>query len=700
VKTNLLFVVVSLGLGLAACSSTPPADPEATIESVELKLATKNYVYTPGNRVLLVAVVKDSNDEIAPDEFVIITPDTAGRATLVFDDGQQATFTLVGSGPLGFTACLADYPDICDSITLGVDDGRPVLAIESPAPGAEIDNPDGIVVSGSAVDTSGTLEVFVNGTLLELDEQGHFTTTLPPGFGVRHLDITATDALTEATHVEMDVLYAARFTPAKDDAGKPKLSMNDAVGIWLGQDFFDNGQPFDATPPLVTRDIADMLELVVTNADLTGLLPNITLPGGSLNISSVTLGSPQAVVSVRDDGVDLYVRVGSLNMTTGGQIDLDGAGGEPPFNLTGTLNGSAIAYVRLGVSKASPTAEAVVTLTSFEVGIESLQGTFNNPEVNAIFALASGPLRVAVEQQVANALDGVLDPTVPDLLETVLSSLDHALAGLTLPLDQPPLPPLTLTLDGRMARIDATYRSNLLAPLNLAISTGVDNAHPDSRGVARLDDGTVEPNFFAEGSVQVGVRFGFLNGALHVLWASGLLDLDVSAFLPPFAQAIVSDAKLNPRLPPVLRPPREGEPYDLVLSIGQLELELTSEGKPIRFGAIVEVGVDLTVNANKVTMSVAETPNLHVWQLTSSDSAGLLTPELISELVSFLWPDLREAVGSLISLELPIPSIDALGEIAPELAGFTLTLNQTGPRLYPRGELLLLDATFTGSIPE
>ena len=190
-----------------------------------------------------------------------------------------------------------------------------------------------------------------------------------------------------------------------------------------------------------------------------------------------------------------------------------------------------------------------------------------------------------------------------------------------------------------------------------------------------------------------------LNGALQVLWASGLLDLDVGTFLPPFAQAIVSDAKLVPRLPPVIRPAREGETSDLVLSLGQLELEMTSEDKLIKFGVLAEVGVDLTVVNNKVVITVAETPSLRVWQMTSADAGGLLTPELISSLVLFLWPDLRGSISSLLAIDLPIPPIDALGEIAPALEGFTLSLNETTPRLFQRGELLILDATFTGGVP-
>ena len=396
-----------------------------------------------------------------------------------------------------------------------------------------------------------------------------------------------------------------------------------------------------------------------------------------------------------DDGVDLYVRVNALALETSGSLTIDGE----TFSLDGTITGSAVAYVRLGITKASEDAEVEVTLGGLGLAIDSVQGDFEDPEVDAIFSLAQALLRTTIETQIKNALSGLLTNSVPAVLESVLRSIDHALEDTTLELGAAPLPPVTLELDGRMSRIDTVYRQALLAPLSIAIASQSDNVHGTSRGVARLEETPMSGDFFDAGSVQVGVELGFLNGVLHVLWSSGLLDLDVGPLIPPFAAALVSEGRLVPKLAPILRPPREGEAGDLVLSIGQLELELVAEGRMRRFGIVLEAGVDITVADNVITLGVSETPTIYVYENAVPTEFTIIDTGLVETLLAGLWPDLRDALVSGLAITLPIPPIDGLATIAPALAGFTLTLDETSARLYPRGELLLLDARFEGRLP-
>lgn len=683
---------------LCACETDPriAGGGGADALAIELALASPSHVYGEGYSVTFHATVTDRRGQARPDVAVTIGPDPAARATKIDEAPQNASFTLSGSGPITFVGCIADDPEVCDTIALVVDDGRPVLAVDAPTPGQEIDDPAGVYVHGTAFDQSPTLEVFVDGARVTLGEGGVFETTLPPRFGVRHVDVLATDALTETARVEMDVLYAAAFTPATDEDGAPAIALDDAVGLWLGQDFFDDGAPLEPADPVVTRDVADVVELVVGHADLGALIPNpvVSTPAFALNVTNATLGEPEVELQIESGAIDLFVRANALSLTTSGALVLDG----DTFPLTGTVTGSVVAYARMGIAKPGPMADPEITLSGLVIAIEDMNGDFVNAEVDAVFTLASALLRTTIEGFVRDALEGVLATSVPALLETVLSGIDTALAGLTIDLGADPLPPVSLSFDGRMSRIETAYRQHLLAPLSIAAGSGAPNLHPGSRGVARLTTSPAQTNFFDAGAAQIGVQLGFLNGVLHVLWSSGLLDVDATPLIPDFAQSLVSDARLEPGLPPVLRPPRADEPFDLVLSIGQLELAMMAQGEPRRFGVTIEAGVDITVTDNVVALVVADTPSIYVWENAVLDGTELVTAELVETLLGMVWPDLRDAIVSGLAFELPIPPLP-LGGIAPDLTGFTLSIGETSARLYPRGELLLLDVAFTGTVP-
>lgn len=692
-RTSFLALACATLLGC----DTDPAMP-VVFRTLDLTLGTPSYVFGDGSGVTLVAHVMDSRGMMRPEVPVTITPSPEERAVNVGSSTpQDASFTLEGTGAITFTACITEQPEICDELSLLVDDGRPVLTVDSPTPGEEIDDPDGVIVHGTAIDTSPNLDVFVNGARATIAANGEFEVTLPPRFGVQHIDVLATDALTETARFQMDVLWAGSFTPATDMSGAPLVALDDSVGIWLGQDFFDDGNPLDdSAMPVVTTDVADVVELVVSKASLASLIPNPIINNAqiSLSIPNATLGGPHVELSVQDDGIDMFVRASELSLTTTGMLDLAGEN----FNLAGTITGSAVAYVRLGISKPDATSEVDVTLEDIQIAIESVQGDFTDPDVDAIFTLASSLLRTTIEGFVRDALTGVLETTVPELLETVLSGIDHAVEDIAIDLNQPPLPAVSLGIDGRMSRIDSKYRSYVLAPLSIAVSSSSPNLHGSSRGVARMMVTPALPDFFEAGAVQVGVQLGFLNGVLHVLWSSGLLDLDATPLIPPAVSSLVSGATLGPRMAPVLRPPRENETNDLVLSIGQLELSLMSQGRMRKFGVTLEAGVDITVVDNVVRLTVADEPVITVWENEVQTGTTIVTPMLVKTLLGSVWPQLRDALVSSLAIQLPIPPLP-LGGIAPELDGFTLTLSETEARLYPRGELLLLDAAFRGSVP-
>jgi hypothetical protein len=137
-----------------------------------------------------------------------------------------------------------------------------------------------------------------------------------------------------------------------------------------------------------------------------------------------------------------------------------------------------------------------------------------------------------VEQILKNALAGTLQGSLPQALESVFQSLDSALANRSITINAPPLPTVGLNLDGHLHDLKIAALDSLRATLSLAVKTDHSTpVHPSSRGVALIDTSTADPLFDSPRS-QLSVRMLVLNGLLHNLWNSGLLEVPVSSSIP------------------------------------------------------------------------------------------------------------------------------------------------------------------------
>jgi len=684
-------------LVLLACDAAPvPA-------AIELRVSPPRTWYHTGQTIQLNGVVTDAAGAEIEGVEVAFEVDPPGMATegAPLPDPRSATFTLGAEGRATFTACVPSAdpevpPTLCDSVTVRIDDGMPALEVETPTPGAQLDAPDGIVVRASVADRS-MVNVYVDGTPATVDAMGRFEGTVEASFGVNHIVVSATDGLTDASEVEMDVLWAPEYTPALGADGEPSVAFDDGLSIWLGQRFFDDEVPIDTTArPVTTRDLADVLELVIGRLDPGSLVPDPVVdspPTFTLRVPDVRVGAPHVEIDLTDDGADLFIRVGRIEADTSGALMVD----TTSLPLTGTISGSAVAFAHLTIRKDGPDAPLDVSVGDLSVGLERLEGDFVSPETTAVFRLAEGLLRTTLETALVDALSGTLESSVPGVLRDALGAIDTALADQSIDLASGPFPPVTLLIDGRIRTLRSTFRRDLTATLSTRVGTTSPATFPETRGVPRLTTLPALP-FVDQGSLQLGVRLALLNGLLHSLWASGLLDIDASSVLPDSISGLVSEARIVGRMQPILRPPRADETDALVLSIGQLELELTFMDEPVRFGMNIEAGVNIDLSDNRIAVQIADEPTLHVWTLQAPSNPRLLTPATIETLLTDLWPDLRDSVAGGLGFDLPLPSLGDLGGLAPELAGLRLSLGGTEPLRLRRG-VLVLGAEMSGTLP-
>ncbi|APR76046.1 Hypothetical protein A7982_01393 [Minicystis rosea] len=697
-KTALFLLLSGLTFAIG-CGSSSPDDssggkpPQETPSSlvVSVDVSPKLPFYPLASDVAVAATVTDSAGKPLPDAKITwkLDPEDAAQAV-----DEASTFTLEKPGPLTFEACAVDKSNgkqVCGQAIIQVAPEPPVLVLTKPAPGAELggDGTSTFTVEGK-VTSSKAAHVFVDGVSVDVGSDGSFTTDVPAAFGVNHLIVSASDGENTEVRRELDVAFGAAYAPAVDATGAPSLSVPDALVLRLGQRFFDDGTPvaLDAPHPVVMRDMADIVTRVVAGMDLLQQIPNPILnsSAATLQATSVELDDVTVEMSLVDDGLDLFVRVGALSLGTAGSLEVL----DTTLSLDGGVDASVSAYAHASITKASPTDPVVVTVSNFDVALETATGAFNDPQANAVFALGSGFLRATVEGLLHDALAGTLESTVPDALESVFQSLDTALANKTVSLDAPPLAKVAITLDGHLTQVDTASLDSMRAGLSLDIKTDhAAPAHPESRGVALIDTSEADPLFDAPRS-QLSIRLLVLNGLLHNLWNSGLLEVPVSSSVP---------LQVSGKLPPIVRLPRKGEGADLVVSLGELEVIPNGDANNGRLGVLVEAGLDIGLANDTLSLKLSPTPSVTVWIIDEPLGTTLYTPDFLRSLfLEVLWPKLQGGIESALAIELPIPPLDAIASVAPSLSGLELTTGMNGKVAYRSG-FLVLDADIAATLP-
>jgi len=662
-------VILAL-LALVGCSRDP--------DVVTLDVEPLRSAYRTDQQVLLTATVE-------PEGRVDFTASPEGAASF----GQNGSARLLAPGEVTLQACSRGRRPGCAAITLTVDDGAPNLEVTTPAPGAQLDGPV-IEVAGSVADRR-DVNVFVNGQATALDELGRFTAAVEPAFGVVPIEVVASDGFAEPREVRFDVLWADGYRPAAV-AGRPGVALDDGIVLALGANLFDDGVPVDPdADPVTTRDLADIVDLLLLETDLSAALPDPVVDQGPafvLRIPDARVGASRTSADVTGDGIALTLHLDEVTVATEGQFDLAGV----PLDLSGGIVASVSAYAHLTVRKpADGPAEASVD--QVDVALNEVRGAFADPGVNAAFAVAASPLRTTLEAQLRTAVAATLEDTLPALLTGALGTLDGSLSDVSVPLEVPGLPPLTLALDGGLGAVTPVPRRAIEAELQTAFGVVTTSRFPDSRGYPH-GAWTGQDSRLRSPPVQLALRLDLLNGALHALWDAGLLELDAGSLIPPEAAGFVQQATLNARIPPVLRPPRGASPWELVLDVGQLELDLTSLGVRSRFGVSLSAGVSLQLADDRLGLTLAEEPTVRTW-LIEQDEADLVlvTETTIEELfTSSLWPSLRDGLAGGLAFDLP--ALDGLlGDLAP---GLRLSYGLAGP-VGIRDGAMVLDVEIVGT---
>ena len=320
------------------------------------------------------------------------------------------------------------------------------------------------------------------------------------------------------------------------------------------------------------------------------------------------------------------------------------------------------------------------------MAIEQASSDFADERAEAVFTLAQSALRTQIETVLVDALRDSFIDTLPALLSDALNSLDEALAGQTFPLDAGlGGGPIDITFNGQITSFTKDPLRSVDASVDTTLAAEVAPSKESLGTALMVPYAEGQAPFLQRSRVQIALRLGLINGLLHGLWDAGLLDLDATALLPDNLSGLISEATLQAQLPPVAYPPRAGEPYDLMIHIGQLELTLTNSltDQRVLYGVNLRAGVNAELAEGELGITISEVPELQIWVievLEGGETARLSAQQLEGLFTSQLWPSLTEALGEGLGLPLPVLEISELGTYAPRPVRLRADLRPGPPR--------------------
>jgi hypothetical protein len=572
------------------------------------------------------------------------------------------------------------------------------VTVTSPAPGAELvaGARPAIVVSGTVATSDpsqGALEAWVNGVRADVKD-GAFTAEVTAEPGINHIKVEGGDGITDLVGRELDVLWVPEYMAPLE--GQTGFDIASALELRLGQRFFDGrllGSALDlSTNPVVARDVAAALELILRHVDLANLLPpgglQIGQSGASLTVEipSVTpanlvvdariVDSPAPALALTIDllGVALGMR-GNFTLNTTTLVVEGGVTADLHATARLTLTTGEDGAIRVGVTDIAATVGQLVP------GFTGRDGA----ELSALLAITSSQFHGLIEGLLRTQLIPTFTEQLPPFLEQLLGATDQLLDNVNFTLDPGLGAPVTLQLDGRMAAlavVPGATSGHVTVREDLMVRTTGAPIHPASRGAPRLDVSSGEPALSGAG-VHLTMRVDFLNALLHALWNAGMLE----GTLMSGGLA----AKVSAKLPPVIRPTPasspckiDGERCDIQLQLGQIEAQLLGQN----FGLNASAGARIEVDGSTVSLKIQMKPDLTVWTI----GPGSLAPDTVSTLIADLvWPMLFGALGENLKIQLPLPDLATLGlaDLAPELADAELLLQMRQRPSFSAGRMVL-----------
>jgi hypothetical protein len=603
-------------------------------------------------------------------EFTITVTDEYGNETDdATDVGVDEAGATVGEGTIQFDAeglfsCWATVTDtdLMDVETVFIDSTGPVLNIVTPERGTWTTDTM-TVVSGTVADAGSDLEsLTINGAVVEPAADGTFEHDLALGFGVSIIETVAMDTDLDDEGVGNQSTDVRAVLQA-DTFWDPGAALYDGLifRMWEGEGGLGELESMAATL-MDSVDLDALLDGPIYDEtfcftilwwevcyDLTIYVDSLTYESVSLAIDPTDEGVITARLSMEDILLELH---------TEGYVD-----------GVGTVTASAI---NVDISFVPAVTEGgYMAVTEFSIDVppaEELVVELDEELSDAAVLLGIDPTEL-IEEQLTDALSGVISDSVPDLLAETLGALAF---------DQEfDLSDNTYTLSSRIQSID----------VDDAGITFIGRTEVDVAEVFSDTDGLPEgfPKFDysmpTTGSMGSGTQFSLssdmLNQLMFAFWQGGLLDqqitdedLDIDmgliGLILPGMDAL--NMITTPMLPPVVIPRAdwsEGHEYDLYLGDMMVQIhdgEVTDDSLVLELfiSAIAPMALGAEEDGWSIEMELSD-------PMVYADSVYInpeftVTPSAVETLfVGLMAAYLPELTGALGTV--PLPEIEGMSII-------------------------------------
>lgn len=651
--------MVAPGADMAAA---PDADrPEPAFIELALDPTSRTGLYTREEHPQVTFTVYDRiGREIDAADLLYFDVQPPGAATL--DDELVLTFLAEGQGAV--RGCVTSQ--LCGRVSFYVDDAPPSLTLTTPARGAIVSGEPVIEVTGQTDAAPQTPRVFVNDAEVEVLPDGTFTATLRATLGLNRIDVLADDGVRRpGTRVVREVVWAPEVIEPTADG----VTIDDAVVLRLDQRLLDLGVALPAPDEMgaqTVQDLAGLVELFLARIEPLGLIGDPHISDSAeldLTIVDIDPGLPDASITLVDDGLEVFLRLEDLTITTQGQVSLEGE----VFDLGGQISVTAAAFAGVRIEP-GPSGEPVLVVGDIGVAIEGLGGVMNDSTAQALVDTLGSLVRTVLDAFAADLVSQLVADEVPEFIELGLGEALEPLAAIPLDIEEPPIAlDLGFTLrDPQIARDALTL--SLTGEIRQRMP--VEPPYP-SPGIPAVGV-DAEPIWPVGAGLGVAVRLAVINGLLDALWRQGALQLDLTGFLPPEISALLSGGRVDARIAPLVVPGARGGPYAFELQVGELDLYLDSvrNPDPDHYVLSVRAGMILEVGAGGIRFDIAESPDVRASLVQAGGRSPVLPAESLGNLIGQVaWAEVREAIGEGLDLALDPISVDvaAFAELAPSI---------------------------------
>ena len=635
---------------------------------VEVTVDPRRPLYALDDTLEISARVFDRQGEpFDADAFTIdyeVVPEALGTIT----DG---VLSFTGEGPGTVLAC-AD--GVCGRAAVFVDSSPPTLTVESPERGAIIDGEGGrtLLVTGTAVDTAGPVDVRVNGEPVAVDDDGRFQAEVRARFGVNRVEVIASDGVQNQASVDVrDVLWAPEYTEV-DPRG---VTVVGAATLRVDQALLDTNNPImvplDAAEVSIT-DLAQLLDALVQIIDVATLLPDAQLSSGpplELRIDGVDLGTPVIEMMFTPEGIELFLALPDVAITTTGELVVE----DESISLDGSLTARLSAIARVGIRVDG---EIAVDVGDVLVNLDEIRGNYESGTANALVESLGTLLGNIVRDLAADLVGGVVQDQLPALIDAALASVLDTISVIPLAFDTgiDGAPPIDLELRITPAAVALRRGEMMQLVLDARIEHRVDVVAPyPDPGVPTLS--RPEWDEVAGDGIGVSVRLAMLNGLLHEVWRTGLLQL--SPPLPEEAAPLLGEVFIDATTPPVVAPAPLGAALPLEVQIG--DLRLSTQGlaadAPDIYALSVRVGAGVDVDGAQLALELGEDPDIEAVLIEQASQRPVLSEDVLARLIeAAVWPMVQDALGEGLAFGIDPIEVDpaALADYAPRLRGLTL----------------------------